>query len=118
MSRVRAPSVTPIDQFGGTQVPLHCSGPSFGLGDAPLAQRQSNGLLIRRFWVRNPGGAPHLPGETCPIGAVWSQIGHGDDLGAGQLAHRSRIRRFGSYLVALGEAWGVFASGGAVGIVG
>ena len=25
---------------------------------APLAQRQSNGLLIRRFWVRNPGGAP------------------------------------------------------------
>ena len=27
---------------------------------APLAQRQSNGLLIRRFWVRNPGGA-HRP---------------------------------------------------------
>ncbi len=26
---------------------------------APLAQRQSNGLLIRRFWVRIPGGAPH-----------------------------------------------------------
>ena len=26
--------------------------------DAPLAQRQSNGLLIRRFWVRIPGGAP------------------------------------------------------------
>jgi hypothetical protein len=25
---------------------------------APLAQRQSNGLLIRRFWVRIPGGAP------------------------------------------------------------
>src|SRR5262245_25096616 len=24
---------------------------------APLAQRQSNGLLIRRFWVRIPGGA-------------------------------------------------------------
>src|SRR5882757_9848181 len=63
MSRVRAPSVTPIDQFGGTQVPLHCSGPGFGLGDAPLAQRQSNGLLIRRFWVRNPGGAPRSTGS-------------------------------------------------------
>ena len=25
---------------------------------APLAQRQSNGLLIRRFWVQIPGGAP------------------------------------------------------------
>ena len=25
---------------------------------APLAQWQSNGLLIRRFWVRIPGGAP------------------------------------------------------------
>ena len=25
---------------------------------APLAQRQSNGLLIHRFWVRIPGGAP------------------------------------------------------------
>ena len=25
---------------------------------APLAQRQSNGLLIRRFWVRIPGGVP------------------------------------------------------------
>ena len=24
---------------------------------APLAQRQSNGLLIRRFWVQIPGGA-------------------------------------------------------------
>jgi hypothetical protein len=30
--------------------------------DAPLAQRQSNGLLIRRFWVRNPGGAPGTSG--------------------------------------------------------
>src|SRR3954454_4901072 len=58
MSRVRAPSVTPSEQLGGTQVPLHCSGPGFCPGDAPLAQRQSNGLLIRRFWVRNPGGAP------------------------------------------------------------
>ena len=48
----------PNEQYGGTSVPLHCSGPSFGSGDAPLAQRQSNGLLIRRFWVRNPGGAP------------------------------------------------------------
>ena len=27
---------------------------------APLAQWQSNGLLIRRFWVRIPGGAPPL----------------------------------------------------------
>ena len=33
--------------------------PSTLLAAAPLAQRQSNGLLIRRFWVRNPGGAPH-----------------------------------------------------------
>src|SRR3954447_12822603 len=48
----------PNRTVGGTQVPLHCSGPGFCLGDAPLAQRQSNGLLIRRFWVRNPGGAP------------------------------------------------------------
>ena len=33
---------------------------------APLAQRQSNGLLIRRFWVRIPGGAPrrHRTGEA------------------------------------------------------
>ncbi len=32
---------------------------------APLAQRQSNGLLIRRFRVRNPGGAPpHEEGRT------------------------------------------------------
>src|SRR3712207_2955250 len=36
---------------------------------APLAQRQSNGLLIRRFWVRIPGGAhqnatvPRPPGR-------------------------------------------------------
>ncbi len=64
MSRVRAPSVTPIDQSGGTSVPLHCSGPGSGLGDAPLAQRQSNGLLIRRFWVRNPGGAPRSTRST------------------------------------------------------
>src|SRR3954466_16047885 len=48
----------PNRAVGGTQVPLHCSGPGFCPGDAPLAQRQSNGLLIRRFWVRNPGGAP------------------------------------------------------------
>ena len=35
---------------------------------APLAQWQSNGLLIRRFWVRIPGGAPHsdfLRGSAC-----------------------------------------------------
>jgi hypothetical protein len=31
---------------------LHC-----GSAIAPLAQWQSNGLLIRRFWVRVPGGA-------------------------------------------------------------
>ena len=28
------------------------------LSGAPLAQRQSNGLLIRRFRVQIPGGAP------------------------------------------------------------
>ena len=32
--------------------------------DAPLAQRQSNGLLIRRFWVRNPGGAQRERSES------------------------------------------------------
>src|SRR3954469_2596173 len=71
MSRVRAPSVTPIEQLGGTQVPLHCSGPGSRLGDAPLAQRQSNGLLIRRFWVRNPGGAPLAVGVVC---VNWQQV--------------------------------------------
>ncbi len=34
---------------------------TLGRPNAPLAQRQSNGLLIRRFWVRNPGGAPEVP---------------------------------------------------------
>ena len=38
-------------------VPYTAAAPS-RRSDAPLAQRQSNGLLIRRFWVRNPGGAP------------------------------------------------------------
>src|SRR3954453_1239286 len=70
MARVRAPSVTPIEQLGVTQVPLHCSGPGFCLGDAPLAQRQSNGLLIRRFWVRNPGGANEEVRQTRSSGAI------------------------------------------------
>ena len=30
------------------------------LSAAPLAQRQSIGLLSRRFWVRIPGGAPRV----------------------------------------------------------
>ena len=33
------------------------------LAAAPLAQRQSNGLLIRRFRVRIPRGAPERPGQ-------------------------------------------------------
>ena len=36
---------------------------SFARHHAPLAQWQSNGLLIRRFWVRIPGGAPERPGQ-------------------------------------------------------
>ena len=36
---------------------------------APLAQRQSNGLLIRRFWVRIPGGALRRPRSTTGPGA-------------------------------------------------
>ena len=35
--------------------------PSRTLPGAPLAQRQSNGLLIRRFGVQIPGGAPGGP---------------------------------------------------------
>ena len=43
---------------GGTPVPADAARVlASARGDAPLAQRQSNGLLIRRFWVRNPGGA-------------------------------------------------------------
>src|SRR4030081_2047987 len=34
-----------------------CAGSISLSSRAPLAQRQSNGLLIRRFWVRIPGGA-------------------------------------------------------------
>jgi hypothetical protein len=40
---------------------------------APLAQRQSNGLLIRRFWVRIPGGAPRKTwwrGLFEPVGCI------------------------------------------------
>src|SRR3954447_9854422 len=70
----------PNRTVGGTQVPLHCSGPGFSLGDAPLAQRQSNGLLIRRFWVRNPGGAPKItqvPASRAGVQAhTWSQLDH------------------------------------------
>ena len=38
---------------------------------APLAQWQSNGLLIRRFWVRIPGGArARLGREKVMVGPV------------------------------------------------
>ncbi len=42
---------------------------------APLAQRQSNGLLIRRFRVRIPGGAPESAGQ-CPVRSfvLWTRV--------------------------------------------
>ena len=48
---------------GGTRGPPADAG---RLATAPLAQRQSNGLLIRRFWVRIPGGAPRPPAAGDP----------------------------------------------------
>ena len=54
-------------------VPYTAAAPS-RRGDAPLAQRQSNGLLIRRFWVRNPGGAPRM-GRSETISDRQSPVG-------------------------------------------
>ncbi len=48
------------------------------LSDAPLAQRQSNGLLIRRFRVQIPRGAPaQSPGESVARGALRVSELHG-----------------------------------------
>jgi hypothetical protein len=44
---------------------------------ALLAQWQSNGLLIRRFWVRIPGGAPQTPwseATSCSFGSEQGAI--------------------------------------------
>ena len=40
------------------------------LSGAPLAQRQSNGLLIRRFRVQIPRGAPESPAQSVARGAL------------------------------------------------
>src|SRR6516162_6484556 len=48
------------------------------LSPAPLAQRQSNGLLIRRFRVQIPGGAPKLPVQNQSL----SELGASSLMGA------------------------------------
>ena len=51
--------------------------PAQGRIAAPLAQWQSNGLLIRRFWVRIPGGAPSsdsLDSTALPLGSPYRAI--------------------------------------------
>jgi hypothetical protein len=55
-------------KFEHRQVLGECEGrsPMLRPSNAPLAQWQSNGLLIRRFWVRIPGGAPRKAwSDTC-----------------------------------------------------
>src|SRR5207302_10777677 len=57
---VRAPGCGPGSRgFESPQPPQRLRSNGF----APLAQRQSNGLLIRRFWVRIPGGARKTAGR-------------------------------------------------------
>ena len=53
---------------------------------APLAQRQSSGLLIRGFRVRNPGGAPPPVQRHAPLAQRQS---------SGLLSRRFRVRNPG-----------------------
>ena len=59
-SPVGHPGPSGHNVVGRSWCSLHCR-----LATAPLAQWQSNGLLIRRFWVRLPGGAPQNTSFGC-----------------------------------------------------
>ncbi len=62
------------------------------LARGPLAQRQSNGLLIRRFRVRIPGGPPasvtKTPARARAGVAVWRRFAHTSEISPN--SHRFR----------------------------
>src|SRR5437868_11585340 len=70
--------------------------PTYHRPPAPLAQWQSNGLLIRRFRVRIPGGALNLPVSPRLLTVVEVQ-----DFEAFLLAHYEPVRR--ALALALGD---------------
>ena len=74
-SPVGHPGPSGHNVVGRSWCSLHCR-----LATAPLAQWQSNGLLIRRFWVRLPGGAHTTPGQRhnsrLPLQSINRTVGH------------------------------------------
>ena len=85
-----APEVAGSSPVGHPHVPGDAStllaGPGASLKEqAPLAQRQSNGLLIRRFWVQIPGGAPGQTGLRAGVAGYSDRRPVDDKSGMGQI---------------------------------
>src|ERR1043165_5973584 len=64
MSRVRAPSVTPIDQVGARLVPLHCSGPGLSPGRCASSSTAEQRTLNPKVLGSKPRGRTNAGGET------------------------------------------------------